>query len=86
MDACASGVGSVLQVRRKDVWLSAAFYSQQTRGPEKKYSATDLEALAVVESITHFSSYLYGKGFDVFADHKTLCSVLTSSGSHLNLG
>ena len=59
-DASGHGIGAVLQVKRSDGWAPAAFYSRQTRGAERRYSASELEALVVVESIKHFSSYLYG--------------------------
>ena len=81
-DASGHGIGAVLQVKRIDGWAPAAFYSRQTRGAERRYSASELEALAVVESVKHFSSYLYGQEFVVFTDHKPLCSLLTSD--HLN--
>ena len=55
-----------------------AFYSRQTREAEQKYSATELEALALVETVKHFSYHLYGKIFTVFTDHKPLCQVLSS--------
>ena len=60
-DASGKGIGGVLPVLRDGEWEAAAFYSRQTRGPEQRYSATELEALALVESIRHFSYYLYGK-------------------------
>ena len=66
MDTSGFGLGAVLQVKRKDGWAPAAFYSRQTRGPERRYSASELEALAVVESVKHFSPYLYGQKFVVF--------------------
>ena len=50
-DASGFGLGAVLQVKRKDGWAAAAFYSRQTRGPERRYSPSELEALAVVESV-----------------------------------
>ena len=81
-DASGFGLGAVLQVKRKDGWAPAAFYSRQTRGPERRYSTSELEALAVVEAVKHFSPYLYGQKFVVFMDHKPLCSLLTSD--HLN--
>ena len=81
-DASGYGLGAVLQVKRKDDWAPAAFYSRQTRGPERTYSASELEALAVVESVKHFSPYLDTQKFVVFTDHKPLCSLLTSD--HLN--
>ena len=81
-DASGSGLGAVLQVKRRDGWTAAAFYSRQTKGPERRYSASELEALAVVESVRHFSPYLYGHKFVVFTDHKPLCFLLSSE--HLN--
>ena len=81
-DASGYGLGAVLQVKRKDGWAPAAFYSRQTHGPERRYTASELEALAVVESVKHFSPYLYGQNFVVFTDHKPLCSLLNSD--HLN--
>ena len=78
MDASELGIGGVLQVWRNDQWEAAAFYSRQTKGAEQHYSATELEALALVETVKHFSYYLYGKTFRVFTDHKPLCQLLTS--------
>ena len=81
-DASGYGLGAVLQVRHDGVWEAATFYSRQTRGPERRYSASELEALAVVEAVRHFSHYLYGRKFVVFTNHKPLCALLTSD--HLN--
>ena len=77
-DASGLGIGGVLQVRRYSKWEAAAFYSRQTRGAEQRYSATELEALTLVETIRHFGYYLYGKEFVSFTDHKPLCSLLSS--------
>ncbi len=77
-DACVSGVGGVLQVKRKDVWLPAAFFSRQTKGAEKCYSATELEALELVESVQHFATHLYGNEFVAWMDHRALVSLMTS--------
>ena len=38
------------------------FYSRQLRGPEKRYSATEMEALAVVRAVDHFCQLsIWGK-------------------------
>ena len=63
-DTSGIGIGGVLQVWRSDQW---AFYSRQTRGAEQRYSATELEALALVDTAKHFAYYLYGKSFQVQA-------------------
>ena len=81
-DASGQGMGAVLQVRWEGEWEAVTFYSRQTNGPERRYSASKLEALVVVEAIQHFTLYLYGKRFVVFTDHRPLCSLLTSE--HLN--
>ena len=81
-DASGFGLGAVLQDKRRDAWATAAFYSRQTCGLERRYLASELEALAVVESVRHFSPYLYGQKFVVYTDLKLLCSLLTSD--HLN--
>jgi len=62
--------------------VAAAFFSRQTRGPKRRYSVSELEALAVVEAIKHFSPYLYGREFVVYTDHRPLGHLLTSD--HLN--
>ena len=43
---------------------------------------TELEVLAVVESVSHYNYYLYGRTFTVFTDHKPLTQLLVSE--HLN--
>ena len=60
-DALGRGIGGVLQVQRDEAWQSAAYYSRQLRGTEHRYSATELEALALVETIQHFGYCLYGR-------------------------
>ena len=77
-DASGRGLGGILQVQRQDEWRPVAYYSHQLRGVEQRYSATELEALALVETINHFSQYLYGRTFEAFTDHKPLESLMTS--------
>jgi len=77
-DASGLGIGGVLQVEREGSWEPAGFFSRQLRGAEQRYSATELEALAVVESVAHFAYYLYGHAFRVFTDHKPLVQLLHS--------
>ena len=75
-DASGLGIGGVLQVQRDGKWEAAAFHSRQLRGPEQRYSVTELEALA--STIEHFGYYLYGRSFKVFTDHKPLVQLTTS--------
>jgi len=77
-DASGLGIGGVLQVWRKGEWEPVAFFSRQLRGAKQRYSATEIETLAVVESIQHFSYYLYGHNFTVFTDHRPLVHLMDS--------
>ena len=60
-DASLLGVGSVLNIVRIQEELPVAYFARQLRKAEKSYSATELEVLAVVESIKQFSPCLYGR-------------------------
>ncbi len=81
-DASGGGVGGCLHVVREGKELPVAFYSRQLRGPEKRYSMTELESLAIVESLRHFDHYTCGAPVRVVTDHRA-CVALTLS-SHLN--
>ena len=84
-DASGKGVGGVLQVLRDGEWQAAAFYSRQLHGAEHRYSATELEALALVSSMEHFAYYLYGTVFTAYTFHKPLVQLLTSDRSNPRL-
>ena len=81
-DASGLGIGGVLQVRRQGEWTPSAYFSRQLKGAEQRYLATEIEAIAVVESVKHFNYYLYGRTFSIFTDHKPLTQLLSSE--HLN--
>ncbi len=75
-DACSSGIGAVLSVRREDEWRPVAFFSHQLKGAQQRYSAQELECLAVVEAASHFAYFLYGKHFEIVTDHRGLESLV----------
>jgi len=77
-NASGLGIGGVLQVQRDEHWEAAAFHSRQLRGAEQRYSATELEALAMVSCVEHFAYYLYRHAFTIFTDHKPLTHLLGS--------
>ena len=81
-DASRLGIGGVLQVMREGEWQAAAYFSRQLKGPEQRYSATEMEALALVATVAHFNYYLYGRTFQPYTDHKPLTQLLSSE--HLN--
>ncbi len=49
-----------------------AFFSRQLRGAQTRYSAQELERLALFESVQHFAFYLYGRRFVIVTDHRGL--------------
>ena len=46
--------------------------SRALTDPEKKYSQTEKEAMAIVWSVEHFHLFLYGAKFSLITDHKPL--------------
>ncbi len=74
-DASSTGVGAVLSVERDGNCLPVAFFSRQLKGAQSRYSAQELEGLAVYEAIRHFSYFLHGRRFRVITDHKGLLSL-----------
>ena len=78
-DASGLGFGGVLNVVRDGKEMPVAFYIRQLRGAEKRYSATELEVLAVVAAIHHFLPYLFGRHFSVVTDHQALKALITTT-------
>ena len=64
-------------LRDRDV-LPVAIFSQQMSETERRYSATEMEALAVVAAAEHFVHFLYGASFVVYTDHRPLVLLLSS--------
>ena len=71
-DASGTGIGAVLSVKRVTGEKPVAFFSRKRLPQEQKYSATELDGLAVVDTITHFEIYLISIPFTVETDHRTL--------------
>ena len=77
-DASGSGIGATLNVVREGEERPAAYFSRQLQGAQHRYSATELEGLAIFKSIMFFSHFLFGRHFVVITDHKALVSFLHS--------
>ena len=77
-DASGAGIGATLNVIRDGEKRPVAFFSRQLQGAQRRYSATELECLAVFKSIYFFSHFLYGRRFEVVTDHQALVSLLKS--------
>lgn len=64
-------------MQRDDICIAhaVAYYSRKLRGAETRHSATDSEAVAVVEGIGAFDPCIYGNPFTAFADLHPLCYI-----------
>ena len=71
-DASGKKISGILSVCRKGIELPMAYYSKKLTPAETRYVATEVEGLAVVRSIQHFSHYLIGRSFTVETDHHAL--------------
>ncbi len=75
-DASTTGIGGALCVCRNDIWMPCSFFSRKLIPRERKISATELEALALLETVEHFRLYLAGRQFKAFTDHQALSGIL----------
>jgi hypothetical protein len=85
-DASILGLGAVLAQEQEDRRLHpVAYASRALSPPERNYSITELETLAVVWAISHFCTYLYGNRVTVYTDHSAVKAVLQTpnpTGKH----
>ena len=72
----------MLCVKRQSLELPIAFFSRQLRDRE---TATELECLAVLESVKHFEVYLHDQHFRVETDHRALEGLLRSRSLNAKL-
>ena len=78
VDASLEGIGMTLGQTQKGHEVAIAYASHDLTPAEYNYSARECEALAVVEGIKKFQSYLFGRHFTVFTDHNALKWLMTS--------
>ena len=76
-DASRNGLGAVLEQGNEEDLRPIAYASKSTTVAEKKYSATHLEARAVIFALDAFRTYLLGEKVVIFTDHRPLLSLFT---------
>ena len=81
-DASGLGIGAILSVVRQDEEYPVAYFSRKLKPREQRYSATELEGLAVIAAVQHFDVYLVTHPFVVETDHRAL--VFLNSSRHAN--
>ena len=89
-DASIAGIGAVFSQPQEDGLLHPiAYASRSLTAGERNYAITELETLAVVWAITHFTPYLYGHEVTVYTNHTAVKAVLETpspSGKHATVG
>ena len=72
-DASTVGIGAVFEQRHTQGWRPVAFWSRKLKDAETRYSATDIEWLAVVDAVTLIWRYMLEDiPFLIRSDHKAL--------------
>ena len=55
--------------------MPLAFFSQKLSPAQQKYSVTEQELLAIIETLKEFKGMLWGQQITVYTDHKNLMHV-----------
>ncbi|UYV60685.1 hypothetical protein LAZ67_1001894 [Cordylochernes scorpioides] len=72
-DASTQGIAGILkQVHPNNQIHPVQYYSRALRPHEQNYNISELECLAIIESVEKFRIYLTGTKFTIFSDHHAL--------------
>ncbi|KAL5004187.1 hypothetical protein ScPMuIL_017643, partial [Solemya velum] len=71
-DSSDHSSGAILSQLHEGEEKVISYYSTTHSAPERKYSVTRKELLAVIKAIKHFRHYLYGREFVLRTDHASL--------------
>lgn len=71
-DASDTGLGAVLTQGDGPDERVISYMSMKLTSPQRKYSTTEKECLAVIEGIRKFRSYIEGARFRIITDHASL--------------
>ena len=50
--------------------MTVGFYSRKLKDAQTRYSATEVECLAIIKSIDYYSVYVIGKQFTIETNHR----------------
>lgn len=78
-DASGVAIGSVLTQTFGEEEHPIAYFSRSLNVHERNYGITERELLAVLDSVTHFRSYIEGSHFKIVTDHSSLQWLTTLS-------
>jgi hypothetical protein len=67
-DASSTQLGAVTTQDNRPI----AFFSRKLSETQQKYSVTEVELLAIVETLKEFKGMLWGHDIKVYTDHKNL--------------
>jgi hypothetical protein len=65
-DASTTQLGAVIAQDNRPL----AFFSRKLSKTQQKYSVTEIELLAMVETLKKFKGMLWGQDIKVYTDHK----------------
>jgi hypothetical protein len=68
MDASSTQLGAVITQDNRPI----AFFSRKHSKVQQKYSVTEIELLAIVETLKEFKGMLWGQDINDYTDHKNL--------------
>ncbi len=68
-DASSKQLGAVITTQDNK---PIAFFSQKLSDTQRKYIITEIELLAIVETLKEFKGMLWGKNIKVFTNHTNL--------------
>lgn len=78
-DASTIGIGATLMQRQNGVMVPICFLSQKFSDAAVKWATIVQECYAILYAVTTWSSYLLGRHFFIYTDHRNLVYLSTST-------
>ncbi|XP_011858133.1 PREDICTED: uncharacterized protein K02A2.6-like [Vollenhovia emeryi] len=80
-DACATGIGGVLQRDSNGNERAVYHMAQSLTDAQRNYSQLEKEALALVTAVERFRKFIWGRKFILQTDHKPLVALLQTENT-----